>query len=123
VEVTADETLRVENHASGSHPRPLTTDAKHFGVIEQEFRGRGMRAEEFWAAAHVVIAKGISGGALAPSEPGFLGRLAEGESGKFMERIVEEILMENRPDSGPVVDYDVNAPDGSRIEVRNPKPN
>lgn len=51
-------------------------------------------------------------------EQEFLGRLAEGESGKFMERLMDEILMQHWPDDGPVLDYDVNAPDGSRIEIR-----
>jgi hypothetical protein len=92
-------------------------------LVEREFRRKGLPPEMFWFTASVMIAKEISGNALEVSEPGFLGRLAEGESGKFMERIVEEILMEHWPDDGPVVDYDVNAPDGSRIEVRNPKPN
>lgn len=87
-------------------------------VIEQEFRGRGLKPEHYWACASVIVAKEVSGCALNPSEPGLLGRIAEGESGKFIQNLLEELFAREPDPSGPVLAYEVHAPDGSVVRVR-----
>lgn len=87
-------------------------------VIEQEFRGRGLKPEHYSATASVMVAKEISGAALDPSEPGLLGRIAEGESGKFIQNLLEELFAREPDPQGPMLPYDVNCPDGSVVRVR-----
>lgn len=86
-------------------------------VIEQEFRGRGLKPEHYWAAASVIVAKEISGAALQLSEPGLLGRIAEGESGKFINNLLEELFAREPDPQGPVLAYEVHAPDGSVVKI------
>ena len=87
-------------------------------ALRVEFARRGLPDELFVATASVLVAKEMTGCALRPSEPGFLGRLAEGASRKFVHQVVEELCSRD-PDGGPLLDYNVNSPDGSQIEIRN----
>ena len=87
-------------------------------ALRDEFLRRGLPFDSFVATVCFAVVKEMSGGALAPSDNGFLRDVARGESGKFVAGIVEE-LCSREPDGGRCLDYDVNAPDGSHIEIRN----
>ena len=51
-----------------------------------------------------------------PNEPGLINKLLEGESGKFLNQLCEEICRREPDDSG-VYDYQCNLPDGGSIVI------
>lgn len=59
-----------------------------------------------------------SGIPLELAEPGFLGRIAHGESGQFINNLLEELFAREPDLRGPFLAYEVCAPDGGVVRVR-----